>query len=239
MYKRRERGVHPKNFSSPGVRTVMGGTKRNHARCTERNFPPFSRLNWSLGKVAVFLVIYIFAAYKSTSARPLLLKRGRVKRGSNGRPLNFCINFYAIERIWWPAAVSIAETRYPHDILPPIPPLHRLKYIRFFNFSSINDAADEGKNNKILCYIYIVVYKSNWNNWRVHMQLIYNEDRKVNVYYRRVTSGAINSKFKETLASFYPRNSMATRLSWNIKCMYQMKCRAARILSGWFNGRPL
>lgn len=95
-YKRRERGVHPKNFSSPGVRTVMGGTKRNHARCTERNFPPFSRLNWSLGKVAVFLVIYIFAAYKSTGARPLLLKRGRVKRGSNGRPLNFCINFYAL-----------------------------------------------------------------------------------------------------------------------------------------------
>lgn len=32
----------PKFLLACGVRTVMGGTKRNHALCTEQNFPPFS-----------------------------------------------------------------------------------------------------------------------------------------------------------------------------------------------------
>lgn len=59
--------------------TVTGGTRRNHAPCTEQNFPA-PRLNWTLGEVLAPR-LYSSAGCKSTrSTIEPNEARGRVKR---------------------------------------------------------------------------------------------------------------------------------------------------------------
>lgn len=144
---------HPKNFSSLGVRTVMGGTKRNHARCTERNFPPFSvKLEFGQSRR---VSRYLYSLLINQRARPLLLKRGRVKRIER-KAIEFLYKFlrHRVERIWWPVAVRLRKRDIPTISFRHSSPLYQLarvenikKYIRtrFFNFSSINNTADKEK----------------------------------------------------------------------------------------------